>query len=400
MRRMPEDRRLSNMLTDPDAVRGQLSALAKTLAAFHSTAERGPAIAAEGTPRCLRERWESLIEPLQSLPADIVDTARIGRIRHLAARYIDGRTALLHSRINAGRIVDGHGDLLAEDIFDLPDGFRVLDCLDFDDRLRYIDVVDDIAFLAMDLEFRGHRDLAERFLLDYLAAAADPAPVSLIDHYIAYRAMVRAKVDVIRLAQGEVTARPRAHHHLDIGLRHLERSRIRLALVGGLPGTGKTTLAKALAAETGAVAISSDTVRGQLRDTGAVTGEIGVFGKGAYNAEAKAAVYREMLARARSFLGQGIPVVMDASWNSATERDHAAEMAAELAADVIEICCECPQSEAARRIRHRRGSDSDATEAIASAMSATQSPWPTATTIDTSSEPSTSTAAALQTWRA
>lgn len=399
MRRMPEDRRLSNTLSDPDAGRGELSALARTLAAFHAAAARGPDIDAEGTPRRLRARWDALITPLRTVSADIVDTTRIDRVRYLAGRYIDGRTALLHNRIDSGRIVDGHGDLLAEDIFDLPDGFRVLDCLEFDDRLRYVDVIDDIAFLAMDLEFRGHREPARQFLLDYVSAAADPAPVSLIDHYIAYRAMVRAKVDIVRLAQGDVTARPRALHHLDIAVRHLEHSRIRLALVGGLPGTGKSTLARALAAEVGAVVISSDTVRRQLRDAGTVTGEIGHFGEGAYAAAAKTTVYTEMLARARSYLAHGVSVILDASWTSAAERTRATELAAELAVDVVEIRCECPQSEAARRIEHRADGDSDATAAIAAAMSTSQSPWLTASIIDTSAAPDAATADALRVWR-
>ena len=87
-----------------------------------------------------------------------------------------------------------HGDLLADDIFLLDDGPRVLDCLEFDDSLRLDDVLADVAFLAMDLEFLGHPELAEHFLQTYARLADDDAPASLRDFYIAYRALVRAKV--------------------------------------------------------------------------------------------------------------------------------------------------------------------------------------------------------------
>ena len=106
-----------------------------------------------------------------------------------------------------GRVVDGHGDLLADDIFCLDDGPRVLDCLEFDDRLRWLDGLDDAAFLAMDLERLGAPDLAARFLDWYAEFAGDPAPASLRHHYVAYRAFVRAKVACLRYDQGDESAR-------------------------------------------------------------------------------------------------------------------------------------------------------------------------------------------------
>lgn len=85
-------------------------------------------------------------------------------------------------------------------------GFRILDCLDFDDRLRYVDRLDDVAFLAMDFEFLGHGALGDRLVADYQRMSGDTAPTSLCDHYISYRATVRAKVDSIRAGQGDPAA--------------------------------------------------------------------------------------------------------------------------------------------------------------------------------------------------
>jgi hypothetical protein len=127
-----------------------------------------------------------------------------------ARRFIAGRGALFEERIGGGYIVDGHGDLPADDIFWLDDGVRILDCLEFDDRLRWVDALDDAAFLAMDLERIGSPRLAEKFTRWYGEYSADPAPAALSHHYLAYRALVRAKVALLRAAQGDPLGRAEA----------------------------------------------------------------------------------------------------------------------------------------------------------------------------------------------
>ncbi|MEV6325312.1 AAA family ATPase [Nocardia sp. NPDC051787] len=314
-------------------------------------------------------------------------------------RYIDGRAPLLTERIADGRIVDGHGDLLAEDIFVLPDGFRILDCLDFDDELRYVDGLDDAAFLAMDLEFLGHPQQSGAFLDHYLRAAGDAPPESLRHHYIAYRAMVRAKTDSVRAGQGDAEAAGRAGRHIELAIRHLERGAVRLVLVGGLPGTGKSTVAARLATATGAEVISSDSVRTTLRATGAITGAAGRFGAGAYEPAAKALVYSYLLDRARERLEHGVSVILDASWTDADERALATAVADRTCSDLVPLRCACPRPFAAERIGTRPHGDSEATPAIADALAATAAPWPEATVIDTAGPIDDSVAAAVCAWR-
>lgn len=383
MRRMPEEARLSNVLADPAERGTELSALVRVLADFHATALRSREIDAEGTASALRLRWQVLLDSLADQRTDVVDPAVLTRIGHLAMRYIDGREPLLNNRIAAGHIIDGHGDLQAEDIFELADGFRVLDCLDFDDRLRYLDRLDDVAFLAMDLEFLGHADLGALLLDDYQRVTEDPAPPSLRSHYIAYRALVRAKVDAIRLRQGEEAARDRVRRHLLLSLHHLERAAVRLVLVGGLPGTGKSTIARELAETTGAILLSSDHIRKRLRATREVIGDAGSFGAGAYSSAAKARVYTELRTTARELLTTGHSVILDASWIDADERAHASDLADQTHTDLLQLRCQCPPSIADGRLRHRADSDSDATPAIASAMARTAEGWTEAVPVDT-----------------
>src|SRR3546814_20932793 len=116
-----------------------------------------------------------------------MDASAVEAVDELARRYLAGREPLYDARVAAGRARDGHGDLLADDIFLLDDGPRVLDCLEFDDALRRDDVLADVAFLAMDLERLGRVELAERFLAAYRAASGDTWPVSLAHTHVASR---------------------------------------------------------------------------------------------------------------------------------------------------------------------------------------------------------------------
>jgi predicted kinase len=325
----------------------------------------------------------------------VLDPAAAARVEVLVRRYLEGRAPLLEHRMAAGMVRDGHGDLLAEDIFLLDDGPRVLDCIEFDDRLRHCDVLADVAFLAMDLERLGACEQAARFLDWYREFSGHPHPRSLTDHYVAYRAHVRAKVACLRHAQGDGAAAAEASALLALALRHLERARVRLVLVGGMPGTGKSTVAAALADATGCSLLSSDVVR---RDLGRNAGPLG-YGAGAYSDESVTVTYRELLSRARTALGLGETVVLDASWRHEAWRAMARQVAAETAGDLVELECVCPPATAVERIERRRrtGQDlSDATEATLTAMRGDFDPWPRATVVDTSGTAGASLSATLE----
>src|SRR5262249_12863686 len=205
---------------------------------------------------------------------------------------------------------------------------EILDCLEFDDKLRYVDTIDDAAFLAMDLEFLGAPDMANFFLDRYTNLSGDPAPLSLKDFYIAYRAAVRAKVDCIRVRQGHPDAALDASRHLEIARAHLRAGAVRLVLVGGGPGTGKTTVAHRLAERVGAQVISTDEVRRELQASGEVTGTPGVLDHGLYSAANVAAVYDAVLRRAHLLMAGGQSVILDGTWRDPRQRTNAREVTA------------------------------------------------------------------------
>lgn len=191
MRRYPDTQRLAELVRSGAPVEKWLTEIADLLARFHSSAERGEAIDREATPRVLSDRWQQNLTELRRHAGTVIDDEQIAEVERLASAYLAGREPLYETRIAAHRVVDGHGDLLCQDIFCTAEGPMLLDCLEFDDRLRYVDGIDDAGFLAMDLEFLGRRDLADLFLEEYCRRADDPAAHSLRHFCIAYRAVVR-----------------------------------------------------------------------------------------------------------------------------------------------------------------------------------------------------------------
>ena len=389
MRALPDERRLATLVRTGADIDGWIGQVAKTLAAFHATARRSPAIAEAATGTALEANWEANFAETRRFVGTLLDPEADREMRTLVVRWLRRHGALLHERIASGRICDGHGDLQAEDVFCLDEGVRILDCIEFSDELRYGDVCADVAFLAMDLERLGRPEVAQQFVLDYESEAAEAFPRPLLHHYIAQRAYVRAKVACLQAEQGaDVGAAPaRALHAL--ALRHLRLTRRALVLVGGLPGTGKSTLAAGLAAETGSVLLRTDEVRQDLpssegdRLSESVAAAVPDVGR--YSPRAVAAVYEELLRRARHHLDAGEPVVLDASWVDAARRAKAAQVAAETDSVLVQICCACDDAVATARMDTRRtrgGDSSEATPRVRAAMAERMDAWPEATVVD------------------
>jgi uncharacterized protein len=398
MRRMPAERRLATLVARGENVERQVRQIARLVAGFHAQAPTSPAIASVATRDAVQGHWEASFQQMRPFVGPVLDPVVNMNVEALAQRYFAGRASLFSHRIAQGRVRDGHGDLLAEDIFCLDDGPRILDCLEFDDRLRWGDVLADVAFLAMDLERLGAPELSARFLRWYREFSGETYPRSLAEHYIAYRAHVRSKVACLRHAQGDAAAAADADRFLRQANRHLQQGRVVLTLVGGLPGTGKSTLATGISDALDWTLLRSDEVR---KDLAGIPHDAQVHervGEGLYRPGVTAATYRELLARARSALEFGESVVLDATFSDRAWRQAAATLANVTSSDLVELRCELGQAEAAARLAGRlpgAAYGSDATVEVAAAMAASADAWPSAITVDTSGSPARSLAAAL-----
>jgi uncharacterized protein len=383
MRRMPAGRRLSALVRAGAPVAEPLRQVARIMAAQHASAPRSPQIDEQGGRDALRGRWEDNIEQAMSVRGRMLDPETITETGRRARQFLAGREPLFASRIRSGHILDGHGDLLADDIFCLDDGPRILDCLDFDDRLRWLDGLDDAAFLAMDLERLGAAGLARRFVHWYAEYSGDPAPASLRHHYVAYRAFVRAKVTCLRPGQDDPAAGGEARRLADVALRHLRAGAVTLVLIGGLPGTGKSALAAAVADRLSCVVLDSDRIRKELAGLPPQSGAAVAYRTGIYSPAWTERCYAELLHRAGALLASGESVIADASWLSAQHRAAAAALAGDVSAELVQLRCTASEDLARQRMSARRHGVSDADAEVARHMAADMAPWPEATTIDT-----------------
>ena len=187
MRRLPAERMLKALL-ETDGVTGEMmSALARTLAAFHAEVPTGPEIAAYADPAALRERWTEEARATAPFVGSLLHAEDHEVLADFGPAFVRGHEPLLRARQEGGRIREGHGDLHAEHVCfvdepatalpdrpPLPAGIYVFDCIEFSEAFRCNDVASEIAFLAMDLEGLGHDALARRFVASYVHAAADP----------------------------------------------------------------------------------------------------------------------------------------------------------------------------------------------------------------------------------
>lgn len=387
MRRMPDSRRLSTLVREGVPVTDELARIARMIAAFHAAAERSPAVSDQGTRAAIEGRWAASLAQVAPLAAGTLGHRRFVEITDLVTEFLAGRKPLFARRIATGRIVDGHGDLIGDDIFCLDDGPRILDCLDFDDRLRYVDGLDDICFLAMDLERLGAPELGHLLVRHYADLAGDPAPVSLRHHFIAYRAFVRTKVSCLRYEQGNPAGAAESVEYADIAVRHLRAGVVRMLLIGGLPGSGKSTLAGLIADRLGAVVLSTDRLRKEQSGIPPLSRAAHHYRSGLYDPRHTNRTYTELLRRAERLLGEGECVVLDASWTDRDLRSRATRVADRVSARLSQIECWAPPATRRDRLERRPTGPSDADPSIADRMARDADPWPAATRLTTTEPP-------------
>ncbi len=387
MRRLPVARRLLNVLNGP-AADDALRSVAKEIAAFHAGLPGITEPVGIGTRDGLRDQWESSLAEIEPAVGSVIDPGEFEAVRRLALNYLEHRGPLFEQRIADGFIRDGHGDLTAADIFILDDGPRILDCLAFDDGLRICDVLADIAFLIMDLHRLAGRSTARQVMALYDEFSGEAHPSSLAHHYVAYRAHVRAKIEVIRHRQGVAGAARAARSYHALTLHHLKRAQNRLIVIGGGPASGKTSISQRAADLTGWLVLSSDELRKDMlglahHDHTSRAGP----GEAAYDSATTDRVYTELLRRAEALIEAGESVILDASWTSAQHRKAAGELAVRLGAEFTAIDCVVPRDEALRRLAQRGDATaSDATPDVIDHLAASRDPWPDAIELDTKTE--------------
>lgn len=367
MRRFAEERTLARLLGRGEATVAQLEAVGARLARFHRGAPRPglrPPDALRAFHRIVSENFEALLDGT----AGTLDEDDVMEARRFSDRFLAARRERMLKRVRAGRWRDGHGDLRAEHVV-LEDGIDVVDCIEFDPALRRIDGAFDLAFLAMEVEELGTRELADALVSGYRSAGGDPGSPPLLAFYCAQRAWIRCKVALVRAGQLEAAARQDAVAEgvrlFALGRRLAWRSRLPLALVVcGPPASGKSHLARAVRGVTGLPHLNSDVVRKRL----AGVEPMAVAGSEHYAPEFTERTYRELARLAATELGRGGGVIVDATYRRAEARRGLAAALAPTGARVVFVECVTHASTRTERARLRRrsgGAVSDAGPTVA-----------------------------------
>jgi uncharacterized protein len=306
-------------------------------------------------------------EDLTGLPENVLPAASSRRLTDGCREELARRRDLLEARRRSGRVRHCHGDLHLGNIVLLDRRPVLFDCLEFDPALASIDTLYDLAFLLMDLEHQALETLAQRLLGTYLDAIRDDAGLALLPLFLACRAAIRAKVLGIGAAQapeGAADIAAEARIYLERALAYLSPAPARLVAIGGLSGTGKSTLARRLAPAVGpspgAVIVRSDVVRKRL--FGVAPEER--LPSEAYSKESARAVYDAMAARAAAVIAAGHAAIVDGVFLDPTERARIEDVAASAGVRFSGLWLRAPEEVLVARVAGRRGDASDATPAV------------------------------------
>lgn len=369
MKRFEQHALLDRVLATGELTSQQIDALAQAVAAFHSSAPRlipehkfGRTATQEAL---LRQNFEQIRALLTSgtVPHELDDVERWSRAEHAAL------ASAMEKRRSEGYVRECHGDLHLGNIALIDGAIQIFDGIEFNADLRWIDVINEVAFLVMDLNARGRADLGARFLNAYLEITGDYAGIRLLRAYLVYRAMVRAKVACIRLHQvglgGDARRAAEADFmaYLRLARDFTQQRKPWLLVTHGVSGSGKTTITQALLEAFGTLRVRSDLERKRLHGYAGAAHTGSSLGAGVYGRSATEVTYEELQRLARLILQAGWPVIVDATFLQRNQRDLFRALARDMDVPFLALACYADADELRRRIVQRSAQGTDASEA-------------------------------------
>ncbi len=361
MRRLPARRMLDRLLDAGEVDNDLVSSLAVLLARFHERAPTGVGVDEFGTPEAVafnvRENFAQT-ERFTVHEGPCTVTPRLHAfLKDRAEGFLAREHSLLERRVRMGRIRDGHGDLHAGNVCVADEGILVYDRIEFAPRFRCGDVACDLAFLTMDLDARGFRAFSSYLVRRYAEVSKDSELHALLDFYKTYRAIVRAKVNSLTAVDPGLTSEDRESRRW-AAMRSFQLAASyelppSLVLTCGLPGVGKTTAARAIAAPFEALVLRSDVQRKHLAGLAPTSHAAAAFGEGIYSRDLTEQTYRGLRTEAEVGLRKGRTVVVDATFATAAQRATFAQLADSVGAPYLIAWVAVPEDVALTRLAAR-----------------------------------------------
>lgn len=328
MQMLPHDDFLDARLDRGILNEDDLDAVVDTLAPFYRERTSTPEIAANGR---IDRIWANIRENFEQATSHrdaLITHPAYQALQYAAERFMDQHAALFHRRRANGDIVDAHGDLRLEHVHRSAQGVCIYDCIEFTERFRHIDIANDVAFFAMELDVFGRPDLSRYFIRGMADAMGDPDLHTLVPFYKSYRAFVRGKVNGMKRSDPDITGEALAECERDSqrfyqwALRYfINDARPCVVVVMGRPGTGKSTQAQALHDALGWEIVSSDRVRKTLADMPLHERPDADTRTRLYNADMSARTYATLAERAIERTQNGQSTILDATYSRRSTRD-------------------------------------------------------------------------------
>ncbi len=362
MARLPAADRADLRLAANQLEAVDLTRVADRLARFHADARCDDETSRYGTIESISANVRENFEQTRETILDYLTPHQAAEIETWQREFLRRHADRFEERRHTGRIRDGHGDLRLEHIYLHKGEVTIIDCIEFNRRFRFADVAADIAFLAMDLAWHEHPDLAERFLADYARASDDFGFYPLIDFYESYRAFVRAKIAAWLAADTNLSTANRRHQAADarryflLALAAERRALLppRVVAVGGVIAAGKSTVAEGIGAALAAPIVDADRTRKWLLGVAPTKPLHEAAWSGGYSPQNTAKVYAEILRRAEAVLNSGRPVILDASFRSTEARLAALQLAERYRVPFHFVECRVEPEVCRQRLRRRQ----------------------------------------------
>jgi aminoglycoside phosphotransferase family enzyme/predicted kinase len=370
MRQFPSGNLLSTLQANGELTSGHIDALASQIARFHLAAPVVPQDNAQGTPAEVMAPVEQNFEQILPFLSDKNDLAQLDALKAWAQASFARLQPLLEARKAEGFIRECHGDIHLGNATVIDGEVVVFDCIEFNEPFRFTDTCADTAFLAMDLEDRGLKSLARRFVSQYLELTGDYGSLELLNFYKAYRALVRAKIALFSMPAGadgvqRATALRQYRNYANLAESYSAIPSRFLAVTSGVSAVGKSHVAMRLVEALGAVRLRSDVERkrlfaGQTPDTGL------------YSEQNTQATYSHLHQLSEMILRCGFPVVIDATYLKAEQRQGAAQIAETTGVPFLILDCNAPQAVIASWLQQRQAEQQDPSDATLQVIEAQQ----------------------------
>jgi hypothetical protein len=366
MKEFPQEQIMTNMLKQGTITEDTIDQLCIRLIQFYTAQQPSEEITKFGEVKSVKQNIDENFEQTKPMIDITVPKDTFRYIKDATAQFFERKKDIFERRMKDGRILDCHGDLHSGNIVVSDHTIQIFDCIEFNERFRYIDVASDIGFLAMDLDCLNYPYLSSYLIQEYVQKSGDTGIFEVLNFYKSYRAYVRGKVQGFQLNDPHISPSTKkeivdhARKYFDLSQYYaalfsweLNQTKPALIVVSGLTGTGKSTVAQKLAVDYSAQQINTDAVRKQHAGIEKFERHHDQFNTGLYSPDKIDETYKQVVQLGASYLKKKKNVVLDATFQKKKYRDMVRSIATKHHAVLVMIHCACPDTVVKQRLEQR-----------------------------------------------